>query len=145
MKYKQLQMILEPTSIEKLLEEDVDNETLAEAMLFNWDHIGSLITEDDDWKCLFELSEFKWDDISTEFDSYKGREYRLLILKIKNRYFSYSYVSSMYDNDLLNWEEVHPIPYINYSVDYVDKNESKNKIINVSPLYIKLYGDPSNE
>lgn len=142
MKYKQLQLILEPTSIEELIEENTDNETLAEAMLFNWDHIGSLITEDDHWRCLFELPEFKWDNISTEFNSYKGCEYRLLILKIKNRYFSYSYVSSMYDDDLLDWEEVYPIPCINYSVDYVNKNENKSKIINISPHYTELYGDP---
>ena len=148
MKYKQMQMILEPTSIEKLYAEDADDDTLAEAMLFNWDHIGSLITEDDYWRCLFELSkDFLFDDVLNEYDNYKGWERRSLIIKVKNRYFCYNYISGRYDDDLYDCEEVYPVPCISYTVRYVNLNDpgeityNPNKITHVSSCYKKLYGN----
>lgn len=108
MKYKQQKLILEPTSIEELCNENADNNTLAEAMLLNWDVLGSLITSDDYWRCLTELSEFIVSNETIDFDAYKGIEYKELIIKIKNRYFAYYYSSSIYDDECYEWREVKP-------------------------------------
>lgn len=109
MRYKQLELILEPTSIEFLFEQDADNETLEEAMLLNWEKLGSLITEEDYWGCLFELpKEFIVNDEMYDYYSYKGIEYRQLVIKIRNRYFAYYYSSSAYDNECYEWTEVRP-------------------------------------
>ena len=110
MKYQQTKLILEPTSIEELYQENADNETLAQAMLLNWECRGSLIIDHDYWRCLTELpKEFIVSDEMIDFNSYKGIEYRELVIKIENRYFAYYYSSSNYDADCYDWKEV--IPY----------------------------------
>lgn len=135
MQYKQLQLILEPTSIEELYRQDADNETLAETMLLNWELTGSLLSEEDYWRCLIELPEyFIFDNHITDFDTYKGIFWYELIIKVKNRYFAYYYCESMYDSDILNWKEVYPYPIIKYEIGY-----SKEKRKNTKNIYNKHF------
>lgn len=125
MKYKQMQLILEPTSIEELLNLDVDEETLSEAMLMNWDINGTLLGENESWSILQELDHpLFWDDISIDHDTYKGVDYRSLIIKIKDRFFAYNYTSTAYDTECWDWREVKPVQVIKYTVEYIDKEDS---------------------
>lgn len=120
MDYQQMQLILEPTSIEELFRIKADNETLANAMLMNWEKLGSLITEDDYWHCLTELpDEFIVCDEMYDYYSYKGIEYRQLIIKIKDRFFAYYYNCSAYGDDCYEWNEVIPKEVIIHKTDWI--------------------------
>ena len=141
MKYKQMQMILEPTSIEKLFEEKVDDETLEETMLLNWESTGSPVANDDYWRCIFELPEkFLFDERLTEFDTYKGIAYKEVILKLKNRYFACQFWESAYDCDMIDdWEEVKPIPETEYKVTYVPIDSPQTKTSSYYGHYKELF------
>ena len=88
MKFKQMQLILGSTSIEDLYYcKGVDNDTLAQAMLINWEDHGSLVGKDESWQLLRELDEnFIFADVLADYDSYKGREFRTLVIKIEDRF-----------------------------------------------------------
>lgn len=142
MKYKQMQLILEPTSIEELLNLEADEETLGEAMLMNWDINGTLLGENESWSILQELDRpFFWDDISIDHDTYKGVDYRSLIIKIKDRFFTYNYTSTAYDNECWDWREVKPVQVIKYTVEYIDKEDNKSPLFKAEydPHYTKLF------
>lgn len=142
MKYKQMQLILEPMSIEELLNLDVDEETLSEAMLMNWNINGTLLGENESWSILQELDHpLFWDDISIDHDTYKGVDYRSLIIKIKDRFFAYNYTSSIYDNECWDWREVKPVQVIKYTVEYIDKEDNKSPLFKAEydPHYTELF------
>lgn len=126
-KYKQMQMILEPTAIEDLLNQDADYDTLADAMLMNWETFGQLQKDDESWSILCELpSEFIFDNVLNDHNSYKGVDYRSLIIKIRDRFFSYDYSTTIYDDDCWDWDEVYPVGRIHYEVKYVSKDSAKS-------------------
>lgn len=142
MKYKQMQLILEPMSIEELLSQNIDDETLGEAMLMNWDTLGTLTSKDESWSILQELDyPLFWDDISVDHDTYKGIDYRSLIIKIKDRFFAYNYTSSAYDNECWDWREVKPVQVIKYTVEYIDKEDNKSPLFKAEydPHYTELF------
>ena len=146
-KYKQMQMILEPTAIEDLLNQDADYDMLADAMLINWETFGHLHRDDESWSILRELpSEFIFDNVLNDHDSYKGVDYRSLIIKIRNRFFSYDYSTSIYDDDCWDWDEVYPIGIIHYEVKYVSKDSVKSdeKNILVDKQYQELFKENSS-
>lgn len=140
MKFTQTQLILEPTSIEDLYSKNADNDILAEAMLLNWEDHGSLVGNDESWKLLMELeNNFIFDDIVREYDVYRGYAYRTLIIKIKDRYFAYYYTDTAYDEECYEWEEVKPIPFIRYEVDYVSINAAISSLQDTTDNYTKLF------
>ena len=139
MKFKQMQLILGPVSIEKLYSDEVNDDVLAEAMLLNWEDHGSLVGDNESWRLLMELdSNFIFDDILQEYDI-KGYAYRTLIIKIKDRYFAYHYTDTAYDTECYNWEEVKPIPHIKYEVDYIPINKTTLSFLDVTDNYTKLF------
>lgn len=126
-KYKQMQMILEPTAIEDLLNQDANYDTLADAMLINWETFGQLHRNDESWSILRELpSEFIFDDFLNDYDDYKSVGYRSLIIKIRDRFFSYYYNTSIFDAECYDWKEVYPVGTIHYKVNYVPKDSTKS-------------------
>ena len=141
MKFKQMQLILGSTSIEDLYySKDADKDTLAQAMLANWKDHGSLVGEDESWRSLRELDEdFIFADVLTEYDSYKGREFRTLVIKIEDRFFAYHYTNNSFDSDCYSWEEVKPIPSFGYSVKYVPIDSHQLCDCEKTEDYIKLY------
>ena len=142
MEYKQMQLILEPTSIEELLDLKVDEETLSDAMLMNWDITGTLVGENEYWTILKELDyPLFWDDISVDHDTYKGVDYRSLIIKIKDRFFAYNYTSSAYDMECWDWREVKPVQVVKHMVKYIDKRDNKSPLFEVEydPHYAELF------
>lgn len=141
MKFKQLELILGPTSIEDLYySQCVDDDTLAEAMLRNWDDHGSLVGKDESWTLLNELSDnFIIDDVLNEYNSYKSTAYRTLVIKVKNRYFAYYYTENPYDNDCYEWEEVKPIPTVSYEVRYVSPNSGRTHFVEKSDAYSRIF------
>lgn len=141
MKFTQMQLILGSTSIEDLYySKDADNDTLAQAMLTNWEDHGSLVGEDESWQLLRELDEnFIFADVLADYDSYKGREFRTLVIKIGDRYFAYHYTNSSFDSDCYNWEEVKPIPLNSYSLKYVPIDSHLTCDCEKTEDYIKLY------
>lgn len=141
MKNEQLRFILEPTSIESLIGENADVETLADAMLLNWEKEGSLLYNDY-WRIVFELHEFYWDDILIDADYYKNIQYRQRILKIRDRYFAYNYSEGYFDVEGEDFVEVKPIPRVSYEVDYVGLNDTRTKDVYCSHCYDKLFGNP---
>ena len=137
-----MQLILEPTPLEELLNLDLDEETLSDAMLMNWDVTGNLLGKNESWILLQELDPaFLWDDISIEHDTYKGVDYRSLIIKIKDRFFAYNYTSSAYDWECWDWREVKPIQVVKYTVEYIDKEDDKSPLFKAEydPQYKKLF------
>lgn len=141
MKFTQMQLILGSTSIEDLYySKSADNDTLAQAMLINWEDHGSLVGEDESWQLLRELDEnFIFADILVNCDSYKGREFRTLVIKIEDRFFAYYYTNNSFDSDCYDWEEVKPIPSICYSVKYVPMDSNDLCICEETTDYAELY------
>ena len=146
MKYKQTQMILGPTYIEDLFAQNVDFETIANAMLLNWEAFGNLVHEDESWRLLQELpNEFYFDNMLDEYDSYKGIAFRTLIIKVKDRFFAYHYSSSPYEDELEGCEEVKPYAKIEYNVDYKPLNSDiPSKVVLTSNQYTELFGEENN-
>ncbi len=141
MKFKQMQLILGSTSIEDLYySKDADKDTLAQAMLTNWEDHGSLVGKDESWQLLRELNEdFIFADVLENYDSYREREFRTLIIKIGDRFFAYRYTNSSFDSDCYDWEEVKPIPSVCYSVKYVPMDNHQICVCEETEDYIKLY------
>jgi len=141
MKFEQMQLILEPISIEKLYYSDkVDDDTLAEAMLLNWEDHGSLVGDDESWRLLTELgNNFIFDDVLDEYDTYKSCAYRTLIIKVKDRYFAYYYTDNCYDSECYDWEEVKPIPFVKYEVNYIPINKEVVLFCDATDSYTKLF------
>ena len=139
--FKQLQLVLNPTPIVELLEMDLDKETLAEALLMNFDETGSIFLEEDEsenFEILQEdLSDFHWDEVILYYDTYKSYERCAIILKIKDRYFSCTYDSSPYGVEFYGeCEEVLPVAVINHEVDYEPIDKVKTFL---SETYSKHY------
>lgn len=143
-KYRQIQLILEPASIEDLLSQDADYDMLADAMLMNWETFGHLHRNDESWSILRELPyDFIFDNVLNGHDSYKGVDYRSLIIKIRDRFFSYDYSTSIYDDYCWDWDEVYPVGVIHYEVTYVSKDSAKSDEQNilVDRRYQELFGE----
>lgn len=141
MKFTQMQLILGSTSIEDLYySKDTDNDTLAEAMLANWEDHSSLVGIDESWSLLTELNDdFILDDFLNEYDSFKAYAHRTLILKVRDRYFAYYYTSTPYDQECYDWKEVKPIPMISYDIEYIPVNSNKTHSSKKSQSYMKIY------
>lgn len=141
MKFTQTRLILGPTSIEDLnYSEDADNDTIAQAMLINWEDHGSLVGEGESWKSLKGLDEdLIFADALIDYDSYRECEFRALIIKIEDRFFAYYYTSRFLDRECYHWEEVKPIPSICYDVKYVSVNSHQTHNCEKTAEYIKLY------
>jgi hypothetical protein len=134
-------LILGSTSSEDLYySKEADKDTLAQAMLTNWEDHGSLVGEDESWQLLRELDEnFIFADGLEDYDSYKGREFRILVIKIGDRYFAYHYTNSSFDSDCYSWEEVKPIPVNSYKLKYVPIDSPLICDCEITEDYIKLY------
>ena len=140
MEFKQMELVLGPTSIENLYySQDADNETLADAMLLNWEDHGSLVDKDESWNLLRELpQDFILDDFLDEYDQWKGVAHRALIIQVHNRFFAYYYTASDWDSECYTWEEVKPVPVVKYDVVYAPKGGYTQSVIK-SESYIKLF------
>lgn len=129
-KYRQMQLIVAPTAIEDLLNQDADYDLLADAMLLNWETFESLQRSDESWNILRELpDEFIFDDILNDHNAYKGIDYRSLIIKVRDRFFSYNYSTSIYDDECWDWQEVYPTPKLCYIVTYSKKQVPSTSIL----------------
>ena len=143
-KYRQIELIVAPTAIEDLLNQDADYDLLADAMLLNWETFESLQRSDESWSILRELpDDFIFDDILNDHNAYKGIDYRSLIIKVRDRFFSYNYSTSIYDDECWDWNEVYPVGVIHYEVKYVSKDSAKSdrQDILVDKQYQELFGE----